>query len=125
MKRHLLLPALLGVVAVLLGAFGAHALESRLSQEALETWATANRYHFYHVLAILVVQVNGVSGSRAPLGLWTAGILFFSGGLYIHALSGLKFAAMLAPLGGLSFAAGWFALLFCSLPGKTESCESS
>ena len=114
MRRGFRLSALLGFLAVILGAFGAHSLEGRLSERALEVWETANRYHFFHLLAILALQMGASQGlmkTRATLVLWTLGILLFSGALYVYALTGLKFAAMLAPLGGLTLAAGWLSLL--------------
>lgn len=114
MKQGFRLSALLGFLAVILGAFGAHSLEDRIPERALEVWETANRYHFFHVLAIFALQVGatlGLKKTRASLVLWTLGILLFSGALYTYALTGLKFAAMLAPLGGLTLAAGWLSLL--------------
>lgn len=113
MIRPIRYAAVLGCLAVLLGAFGAHALEGRVSERALEVWETANRYHFFHALAILGVELGGglgLQGTRRPLVLWSLGLILFSGSLYVYALTGLKFAAMLAPLGGLSFAAGWLSL---------------
>lgn len=114
MKKPLLLSALLGCTAVLLGAFGAHALENRLPERALEVWATANRYHFLHALAILTLQLGSLNGLRrtgSSIVLWTVGLLLFSGGLYLYALTGLKAAALVAPIGGLTLAAGWLTLL--------------
>ena len=114
MKQGFRLSALLGFLAVMLGAFGAHALEGRLSERALEVWETANRYHFFHTLAIFALQLGASQGlrkTRASLVLWSLGTLLFSGALYTYALTGLKFAAMLAPLGGLTLAAGWLSLL--------------
>lgn len=112
-NRWLVAAALLGAVAVIFGAFGAHALESRLSERAFEVWQTANRYHFFHTLGFFGLGLwegSGGSGTRWSAWGWGLGLLFFSGSLYLYALSGLKFAAMLAPLGGLSFAAGWLGL---------------
>lgn len=111
--------AVIGCLAVLLGAFGAHALHDRLDEKSLEVWATANRYHFWHALAILVLEVGAVLGlqnTRSSLVLWSLGLIFFSGGLYVYALTGLKFAALIAPIGGLSFAAGWLSLGKVSKP---------
>ena len=112
-KRLLTAAGVVGCLAVLLGAFGAHALEARLEPRALEVWETANRYHFFHALALLALglwEAAGGRGTRASVVAWALGLTFFSGSLYLYALSGLKFAAMLAPLGGLSLAAGWLAL---------------
>ena len=112
--RSFAVPAVLGALAVLLGAFGAHALEGRVSERALEVWSTANRYHFFHVLALFGLQIGvagGLRGSEAARAAWLVGIAIFSGSLYLYAVTGLKFAAMLAPVGGLALAAGWLLLL--------------
>ena len=112
-KRLLTVAGILGCLAVIFGAFGAHALEARLEPRALEVWQTANRYHFFHALALLALglwEASGGRGARASAVAWALGLTLFSGSLYVYALSGLKFAAMLAPLGGLSLAAGWLAL---------------
>jgi uncharacterized membrane protein YgdD (TMEM256/DUF423 family) len=115
MKSRLLLAAALsGALAVILGAFGAHALEHRLAERALEVWQTANRYHFFHSLGLLGLGLWEGSGRRGagPAGLaWILGMALFCGGLYTYALTGLKLGAMVAPLGGLSLAAGWLALI--------------
>lgn len=119
MKTSVRYAAVIGCLAVLLGAFGAHALQHRLDEKALEIWATANRYHFLHALAMLIVEVGatlGLQNTRASLVLWSFGLIFFSGGLYVYALTGLKFAALVAPIGGLSFAAGWLSLGKVSKP---------
>ena len=116
MKKPLALSAIVGAVAIALGAFGAHALEKQLSQRALEVWDTANPYHILHALAILVVQIaagRGLKRTWRPLGLWVTGIGIFCGGLYFYALSGFKIGAILAPVGGLAFIAGWLSLMKC------------
>lgn len=110
--------AVLGFLAVMLGAFGAHGLEGRVSEKAFEVWLTANRYHFFHTLAILAVGLAegfGLRRTRPSLLLWSVGLVLFSGALYLYALTGLKFAAMVAPIGGLSFAFGWLSLFKTSL----------
>ena len=116
MKKDLLLPALLGALAVAFGAFGAHALEHRLTERALEVWDTANRYHILHSLAVLIIQISALKGlkkTKATLSLWIAGIVIFSGGLYFYALTGVKIGAILAPIGGLAFIGGWLSLVRC------------
>ena len=98
-----------GCVAVLLGAFGAHALKSRFSPQTLEIWGTAVHYQFLHSLALLI----GVkSGSRIAPILFASGILLFSGSLYALALTGERKFGAITPLGGLAFAAGWIALAY-------------
>ena len=113
-SRLLLVAALVGALAVILGAFGAHALEHRLSEKALEVWQTANRYHFFHALGLLGLglwESLGGRGTKLPVFAWLTGLLLFCGGLYVYALTGLKLGAMLAPLGGLSLTLGWLALI--------------
>lgn len=99
-----------GFLAVLLGAFGAHALRARLSPELLGIWKTANEYHFYHALALLLVGVlarTGKAGLAVPTVCFVAGTLVFCGSLYVLALSGQRWLGAITPVGGLLFLAGW------------------
>ena len=103
-----------GFLAVAAGAFGAHALRSRLGPELLAVWETAARYQMYHALALLGVAM---AAGRWPGGGWTtagwlftAGILVFSGSLYLLAFSGVRWLGAITPLGGVCFLAGWIAL---------------
>ena len=101
----------LGFVAVAFGAFGAHALRSRLSAEMLTIWKTANEYHFYHVLALLLVGViarqGRVPGLDVSAACFIAGTLVFSGSLYLLALTGTRWLGAITPIGGLLLLAGW------------------
>jgi uncharacterized membrane protein YgdD (TMEM256/DUF423 family) len=117
MKLFLLVGGVLAALAVMIGAFGAHALKSVLEQTGKgEVFETASKYHFYHALALLLL---GVIMQKTPdLNWWSyagyffiAGILVFSGSLYGYAVSQVKFIAMITPLGGLAFIAGWIALV--------------
>lgn len=113
--------AVLGALAVALGAFGAHALKERLTPQDLAIFETAVRYQFYHVLALLMVvpverwvssQGQG-SGTRwANWAGWAflLGITLFSGSLYLLVATGVRKLGMVTPLGGLSFMAGWVML---------------
>lgn len=103
-----------GFLAVAAGAFGAHALRSRLGPELLVVWETAARYQMYHALALLGVAL---AAGRWPGGGWTmagwlftAGILVFSGSLYLLAFSGVRWLGAITPIGGACFLAGWIAL---------------
>lgn len=89
------------LLAVAAGAFGAHALKSRLSPEMLAVWETAVRYQVYHALALLVV--------RSPASAWSfvAGTVLFSGSLYALALTGIRPLGAITPIGGLLFLFGW------------------
>ena len=105
------LGALLGFLAVALGAFGAHALRARLTPADLDIFETGVRYQMYHALALLAVAW---ASTRWPGGITTvagwaflAGILVFSGSLYVLVLSGQRWLGAVTPLGGLAFLLGW------------------
>jgi len=108
-----------GLLAVALGAFGAHGLKGKLSAELFSAFQTAVQYHFYHTLALLVV---GLLLLRFPAERWlvgsgacfTLGLLLFCGSLYALALGGPRWLGPVTPLGGLCFMLGWGAL-FVSL----------
>lgn len=104
-------------LAVAFGAFGAHALKARLSPDMLVIFETGVRYQFYHALGLLFVgllQLTRPSSSLMMAGsAFVAGILVFSGSLYILSLTGVRWWGAITPLGGLSFLVGW-ALLFWS-----------
>ena len=101
-------------LAVAAGAFGAHALRARLGPELLAVWETGARYQMYHALALLAVAM---AAGRAPGGGWAAaawlfaaGIVLFSGSLYLLAFTGIRWLGAITPLGGLCFLGGWIAL---------------
>jgi len=109
----IVLSATLGGVGVILGAFGAHALRARLQPAQLETWSTAVEYHLIHaaVLVALALYARATgAGVTTPCALLGAGILLFSGSLYLLALGGPRWLGPVTPLGGLCFIAGWGAL---------------
>jgi uncharacterized membrane protein YgdD (TMEM256/DUF423 family) len=115
MTIFLLLGSLCALVAVALGAFGAHALEGRFSTEMLATWETATRYHFYHSLGLLIVGLVGLHFPRSALLQWAgwlmfAGILLFSGSLYVLSASGIRWLGAITPVGGAAFIAAWLLL---------------
>jgi len=117
-KTIIMTASVLLALAVAIGAFGAHGLKSYVSAEMLQTWKTGVEYHFYHALGVLLVGVLAVSMPSVYLKwsaiLLTAGIILFSGSLYVLAVSGIKWLGAVTPLGGLSFIAGWI-LLFLSV----------
>jgi uncharacterized membrane protein YgdD (TMEM256/DUF423 family) len=105
------LGALFAATAVAAGAFGAHALKAILDPPMLAVYETAARYQMYHALGLFVVAWLGRE-TESPLAikagwLFCAGILLFSGSLYLVALAGIKWMGALTPLGGLSFISGW------------------
>ena len=106
--------ALSAFVAVAAGAFGAHALRSRLAPDLLAVFETGARYQMYHALALLAVAWAATRWPGAPIRtagwLFIGGTLLFSGSLYLLALTGVRWLGAVTPLGGLLFLAGWAAL---------------
>jgi uncharacterized membrane protein YgdD (TMEM256/DUF423 family) len=100
-------------LAVLVGAFGAHALRDRLDAYATGIYERAVFYHFVHALGILAVGIaidaHAASASMAGISaaLLLAGIVVFSGSLYALALTGIRKLGAITPLGGIAFVAGW------------------
>jgi uncharacterized membrane protein YgdD (TMEM256/DUF423 family) len=131
-RLFLVVAAVFGFVAVAVGAFGAHALRSRLRHERLSQLDTGVRYQLWHALALFAVVLIDRGVARAPVGRWTAyaplmvrndnvpaavagwlfiaGIVLFSGSLYALALTGERAWARITPIGGLCFLLGWLAL---------------
>ncbi len=94
-----------------LGAFGAHALKGTLeANTTTDVWNKAVLYHFVHALALLVLAVLPAV-SRSASSLFVAGIVLFSGSLYLLALTNVKWLGAITPLGGLCFLAGWVCLV--------------
>lgn len=99
--------AALCLLAVGLGAFGAHALKATLqSNGMLEVWNKAVLYHSLHALALVALALHG-GGNRVAYFLLVAGIVFFSGSLYLLALTNVRWIGAITPIGGLCFLAGW------------------
>jgi uncharacterized membrane protein YgdD (TMEM256/DUF423 family) len=119
-RLFIALGASFAALAVVLGAFGAHALKARLSPEALAVYHTAVQYHLWHALGLLGV---GLACMQLPPSGWlkacgwllAAGIVLFSGSLYMLALTGSRWLGAVAPFGGVAFILGWFALLLAVL----------
>ena len=121
-RTFALLGALLAFLAVGAGAFGAHALRERLSPDLLDVFETAARYQMYHALALFAVAWAAgrwPGGATAAAGwLFVAGIVLFSGSLYLLSLSGVRWLGAITPLGGLAFLAGWLALAWAVWRGQ-------
>jgi len=114
-RTFLLIGALINLLGVAFGAFGAHALRARLSPDMLAVFETGVRYQMYHGIAVLLVSLAiGHFGSARLLLIsgWSfiAGIVFFSGSLYALALTDVRILGAITPLGGLLFLLGWLCL---------------
>jgi uncharacterized membrane protein YgdD (TMEM256/DUF423 family) len=111
-KLFITLASLSGMLAVTLGAFGAHALRGKLDDYLMGVFETAVQYHFYHSLALLGVGILALSQPQTAMlksagWLFLIGIAVFSGSLYLLAITGTKWLGAVTPLGGLAFIAGW------------------
>ena len=121
MKNTLSIASISGLICVVLGAFGAHALKPLLSPHMLTVYETGVRYQFYHTLAIILIVVLCQFNKSKKLVIasyfFFAGILLFSGSLYLLALTSIHqypwtWLGPITPLGGLCFIIGWVYLCF-------------
>ena len=119
---------ILGLLGVVAGAMGVHALRDVLDAKALNTFETGVRFQMYHALALLAV---GSLAGRWKTGfvklsgvLFTAGVVLFSGSLYILAITGIGVFGAIAPLGGLSLMAAWTSLIVGAIRQKEPSSNA-
>jgi len=128
-KKILSTAAIFGMVAIILGAFGAHALKKILSPEQIATFETGVRYQMYHALFLLFIGTNTIINQKRKkiiYNLTLIGVIFFSGSIYLLATNSLmpidfKIFGFITPIGGLFLISAWFILLFDLLrPIKKE-----
>jgi uncharacterized membrane protein YgdD (TMEM256/DUF423 family) len=117
-RRFFMLGALLAMVGVAAGALGAHALKVRLAPDMLAVFEAGVRYQLVHALALLATawassRWPGPATSAAGW-LFVAGIVLFSGSLYVLALSGVRGLGIVTPFGGLAFILGWGCLVWAA-----------
>jgi len=114
-KLFLLLGSANAALAVMLGAFGAHALKSRMSESLLKVYQTGIEYHFYHAIGLIFI---GIIAMNIPVNIWLksagymmlVGIMLFCGSLYLLSIFNLRWLGMITPLGGLLFISAWVSL---------------
>jgi len=115
MKSILTIAAISGLLAVALGAFGAHGLKSIITPEMLDVYKTGVQYQFYHTFALLAVGIlmnfNQSKALKWSATLFVIGMILFSGSLYVLAISGVKALGMITPFGGITWIAAWFLLI--------------
>ena len=121
-RLALVLASLLAFLAVTLGAFGAHALKTRIASDMQAVWQTAVLYHGWHALALLgvgllILHLPDRAGLAWAGWLFVAGIALFSGSLYALALTGVKNFGAVAPIGGIAFLAGWLVVAWTVAKG--------
>ena len=119
-KITIILGSINAMLAVILGAFGAHGLKSRLTEDLLAVYQTGVQYHFYHSLGLILI---GVIAWQMPGSVWLkwsawimlAGIVLFSGSLYLLALTNMRWLGMITPIGGIAFIVAWLLLLVAAV----------
>lgn len=126
-KRIIITASFLGALAVVFGAFGAHALKKILSADQIAVWQTGVQYHFYHTFALLFLTTFGRFKNNLinfSSYCFTIGIILFSGSLYLLSVkdyfnwTGLGFLGPITPVGGLLFILGWLSLLLAAFRDK-------
>lgn len=118
MKFFIIAGAFNAMLAVILGAFGAHALKEKLTEKYLAIWETAVQYQMFHAIGLIIIGILMSSSLLGPISqlnwagwLLLAGIIIFSGSLYILSLSGIGILGAITPIGGVAFIVGWIMLI--------------
>ena len=123
-KLFLFLGGANAALVVILGAFGAHALKTRLSSDMVAIYHTAIQYHLFHALGLIAIGLLAAwlpGSSYLKWAGWTMllGIVLFSGSLYVLSVTGMRWLGAITPLGGVAFIAAW--VLFCVAVLKAAS----
>ena len=116
-KTFLILGAINAFLCVAIGAFGAHGLKEKLSADMLAVYQTAVQYHFYHALGLVAVGLVLLHFPESRPVAWSgwtmlAGIVLFSGSLYVLSLTGVRWLGAITPLGGVAFLLAWALLAY-------------
>lgn len=122
MKFFLIAGAVNALLSVAFGAFGAHLLEGRVADKYLDTWQTAVQYQMFHSIGLMVVAIllsSSLLGSLGSLNwagyLMLAGIIIFSGSLYVLSLTGISILGAITPIGGVAFIAAWVMIVVAAV----------
>jgi uncharacterized membrane protein YgdD (TMEM256/DUF423 family) len=114
MKQILVIAAISGMLAVVLGAFGAHILKKMITPDMLEVYKTGVQYHFYHTFALLatgiLLHLKPSKSLKTAAYLFMAGIVLFSGSLYALAITDIKVLGIITPFGGVAWLIAWLLL---------------
>ncbi|AWB44009.1 DUF423 domain-containing protein [Paenibacillus sp. CAA11] len=122
-RKYVAIGAILSLLSVAIGAFGAHALKSVLDESAQKTYETGVQYHMVHSLGILIAALLANQWGESRKLLWSMrllfiGIVLFSGSLYVLSITGVKILGAITPFGGIAFIAGWILLATAALQRK-------
>ncbi|OXM15200.1 DUF423 domain-containing protein [Paenibacillus herberti] len=124
--RYISYGAVHALIAVALGAFGAHGLKDRLDSDMLAIFETGVRYQMYHAIALMIIalaasRLGDRKGLRVGGRLINVGIFVFSGSLYVLSLSGVKWLGAITPIGGVCFIAGWAIFAYSAWKARDSS----
>lgn len=124
-KIFLVIAAISGLMAVVIGAFGAHGLKGKVAEDLMAIYQTGVQYHFYHTFALLCVSLLLLRYPQLGLlnwsgGFFIAGTLIFSGSLYVMALTGFRWLGAVTPMGGAALIIGWLLLALAAYKGVGE-----
>jgi uncharacterized membrane protein YgdD (TMEM256/DUF423 family) len=117
MKAFIIVGAINAFIAVALGAFGAHGLKDKLDAHYLDIWKTGVTYQMFHAIGILMIGLLiGKVAAASPQLTWSgwlmlAGIIFFSGSLYVLSLTKIGILGAITPIGGVCFLAAWILMV--------------
>jgi len=111
-KLWLIISAVSGFTAVAIGAFGTHGLKEMLSPQMLDVYKTGVLYQLVHSVVMLAISLNTIIKAKLPSIFFLLGIILFSFSLYIYSTSGIRFFAMITPLGGFCFLIGWLFIIY-------------
>ena len=121
MKIYLVIGTVSAMLAVILGAFAAHGLKNQLSEQLLAVFQTGVQYQMYHSLGLILMVLTAQFMPSAQLvwsaGFMSAGIVLFSGSLYLLAITGIKWFGPVTPIGGLCFIIAWGLFIFAAFKG--------
>ena len=114
-KKWLIIAGISGFLGVGLGAFGAHGLKNTLNAEMIEIFKTGVLYHLIHSVVLLALAL--AAGSTFEISKWffLAGIVLFSFSLYLYAVTGTLFFAIITPFGGVCFLTAWLSLIITAV----------
>jgi uncharacterized membrane protein YgdD (TMEM256/DUF423 family) len=116
MKFFIILGSILTGVAIIIGAFGAHAIKTNVSIEDLAIFETGIKYHFYHSIGLIIIGILGFYYPHTALKIsgisFIIGILVFSGSLYLLVLTNLRWFGAITPIGCFFYIIGWFLLAY-------------
>ena len=111
-KLWIIISAISGFTAVAIGAFGAHGLREKLSPQMLEVYKTGVLYQLIHSVVLLALSLNTLIKAKLPSIFFLLGIILFSFSLYLYSTSGIRFFAMITPIGGFCFLIGWLLIIY-------------